>query len=930
MDGVCRLVCLLAATVLSGLIAEAAWGQARILETEAISGKPFGVGRVTLALDGVDRQAIEAPSSFGLEDDDGRALYPVFSPGRVRRLIGTLLGGERNPFDSITVYFLFSGDGPLKLTLHTPTAQRVIVPVRERSEAARDRLEKHWWREYNAVARSQSDDGDYPPLVETFVTNMLGRRLGLEPPLLSRKSSESRSRPEETLDLFLGAERLRVEALEASLRSRAAMASDRPLPEGIDWPLVESTAGDDVPPAEGEAGEPLAAIEPIAMRVPADCFYIRFGKFANFLWLRKLLTDYGGDLANMITLRGHDGRLNQRLERQLAMRYTALADLVGDQLFSDVALIGYDMFQSDGAAIGMLYEARSPAVQTIFNQERSSALVREKALGASEEKLTIAGREVSFLSTPDNQVRSFYAIEGKHHLVTTSRAVVEAFYRCADSGASLGDNPDFRAARRGMEEPEDVVILAYFSRPFFQNLVSPQYQIELRRRLTSVADMQALEMARFAGAAEKLPDDSIDTLVRAGLLPRGFGWRAEGGEVVVSDGRASDSIRGVRGSFTPIPDMTIAGVTRSEAVAYAELADYYRTEWRQMDPLIATVRRRAVDDEGREQLVIDARVSLFAPDRKYGRYLSLLAPASTSHAAPAEGDIVSAQLLLQGGLADPSIPAHHVYLGLQDKAAAVDPGSGGWRELLKVLQSAPGYLGAYPRMGLLDWLEVFGVGTAVDEHGYSSLPLGLWRRQLDGFTTLSFDRELLETVTASQKIIETEPPAQVRLHAGDLSNAQVTPWLQALLFDRARRTSEGNARLFHALSQQLRTPVDRAPDVAERLLGVELVCPLAGKYELVEDESGVKRWISSGWAATDAATFQAPLLEWFRGLDGRVVKDDDTLALHCELQMQRKKGAPTFGLPLLDLFGGKKEKAGDDAKDTKSAPPQGGASPKQF
>jgi len=41
------------------------------------------------------------------------------------------------------------------------------------------------------------------------------------------------------------------------------------------------------------------------MHVPEECFYVRFGRFSNYLWLNHLLDDYGGDLAQMITLRAH-------------------------------------------------------------------------------------------------------------------------------------------------------------------------------------------------------------------------------------------------------------------------------------------------------------------------------------------------------------------------------------------------------------------------------------------------------------------------------------------------------------------------------------------------------------------------------------------------------------------------------------------------
>ncbi|MCQ6473584.1 hypothetical protein, partial [Vibrio parahaemolyticus] len=60
-------------------------------------------------------------------------------------------------------------------------------------------------------------------------------------------------------------------------------------------------------------------IEPIALRVPQECFYVRFGSFANYRWLRALLTEFGGELRNMIAPNGLDYDQNGRMEKQLAL-----------------------------------------------------------------------------------------------------------------------------------------------------------------------------------------------------------------------------------------------------------------------------------------------------------------------------------------------------------------------------------------------------------------------------------------------------------------------------------------------------------------------------------------------------------------------------------------------------------------------------------
>ena len=95
----------------------------------------------------------------------------------------------------------------------------------------------------------------------------------------------------------------------------------------------------------------------------------------------------------------------------------------------------------------MLFQARNNfGLTSDFNRQRSEALKNEP--GCTEKKIEIAGHTVSFLSTPDNRVRSFYAIDGDFHFVTTSRTLVERFYAAGKGENALADAPDFRLGRK--------------------------------------------------------------------------------------------------------------------------------------------------------------------------------------------------------------------------------------------------------------------------------------------------------------------------------------------------------------------------------------------------------------------------------------------------------------------------------------------------
>nr|MBC8874775.1 hypothetical protein [Planctomycetota bacterium] len=88
-------------------------------DVEAYPGQPFGVARISLPLNAADAKLAFASGGFAVQERDGRALYPVFTEGRVLRLLDQILGGDNSSAPSaIDVLFLFTGDGPMDVTLY--------------------------------------------------------------------------------------------------------------------------------------------------------------------------------------------------------------------------------------------------------------------------------------------------------------------------------------------------------------------------------------------------------------------------------------------------------------------------------------------------------------------------------------------------------------------------------------------------------------------------------------------------------------------------------------------------------------------------------------------------------------------------------------------------------------------------------------------
>ncbi len=872
------------------------------LRSEAYAGEPFGVGRVTLpASPQTDALAIRTNGYF-LSAENGRALYPSFSSGRAVGVLRQVLGvEERNATGPVTFYFLFRGTEPFTLTVATPELQEVRVHPNSQPRAYR-RLLRAWWRNYSAAAQQRRRQGDYPPLIETYLTTVLGQRLGLRAPLLERLVDSERRTifGNRSLRRLFHVESIRLEALRESLSpSSNRMVADQPVPADIRW---SNTAGSDL------ADD--VDIEPIAAHVPEECLYVRFGNFENYLWLRELMDEYGGDMSRMVTARGHDAGLNRRLQDQLGLEESTLAKLFGGQVISDVAMIGRDTYMREGAAFGILFEARnSGLLKTDLVKQRLEAVERMKEDGAEMTEVEIAGQPVSLAVTADNRLRSFYVANDKYHLVTTSRAIAERFLEVGRGVRPLAATPAFRLARQRMPLAREDTIFVYLSPAFFRGLMGPQYQIELRRRLRAVTDLEVLAMAKWVARVEQR-DDALPALLAARLLPQDIQQRPDGSRPMELAGRWVDSLRGGRGSFLPIPDVELTGVTAEEAADYRQTAAFHQSQWEQMDPLIIALKRFAGEEDGRERLRLEARMQPF-DRKKYGLVTSVVGPPSQTQLRPDPQDILSLQLVLQGGLLRPNVEPHLLFLGLRDSNVPLDLGRNSLLRTLMILRSAPAYLGAWPQLGLL---ELLGLGSTPDAQGFSQLPLGLWRRQTpDRFSVLSFDPAILDAVVPRMALERSEHRAQVRVRVGDFAQSQIRGWLNALGYQRAYETSVGNTRLLHTVTQQLGVPPEQAKDVAESILDVNLVCTLDGEYELRETTEGWPFWASTGWPDVRATApagnasspeYTAPALQWFHGLDADLVMLSDRVIAYAtvDLQRQPQQKAPEIKLPLFDLF----------------------------
>lgn len=872
----------------------------RPLGTQAFLGEPFGVARVELELPPEQRPEVLGLGGLMVREKDHRVFYPVVEGrpvatalkgiaqqtprlgGRVGGILDTVAGITGAVGDSIdqsrrvTVHFLFRGNGPLELTIQSRKTDVIrIVPV---ADAAGYQNELAWWWRHYGNEPGGLQRADYPRLVENYLQSMLARRLGMPLPRLPREQSwqamigQSLGLGTDNETLRLAMARDRFVAAEA-LHERA----DQPLPPPIN-PL----------PLEVPDVPENVAVEPIAVRVPAECFYVRFGSFSNFLWMQDLLDQWGGDFQNLVAERALDRGLRDRTERELVLKTNALARLVGDKIIADVAIIGTDFFE-DGGAYGMLFQARSSTLlQADLLSQRVERLARKD--GATEAKVNIAGRDVSFLSTPDGSVRSYYVVDGDYHFVTTSKTLARRFLETQGGQGALGAAKEFRHTRSVMPLERKDTVFVYLSDPFFRNYTSPAYRIETIRRFQAMADMELVQLAQLSSATEGKAGHTIEQLAAGDFLPRDFGPRPDGSRTLLENGQVRDSLRGRRAAPLPIPDVRVAQVTGTEVEEYARFADFYLSQWGRLDPVSVGIQRQSLPGN-RERIVIDLSFTPFDRRHYQGLAQRFGPPEKTQFAAIAKDvlawDVVLRDRRLFGGLWDLGVPAQ----------VALD-----WTFPLSPLRNAVvGYLGTTGEAGPLLSLLNLGARMAPDAEGYAMGEGGLWRRQVGPFTVFSLQRDVLATVTPQLRLEEAERPAQIRVRIADLSNVHLAPFANQRAYQRTRQTSLGNLGFMHALEEQLHIPGETCKAAAESLLHARLVDPLGGQYVYRQTPAGTRYWTSTALEAASGGEaggagpppgYRAPPLQWFRGLEGDARFTADSLSAHAEVLMQRREKGP--------------------------------------
>ncbi len=893
----------------------------------ATSGTPYGIASIEIPL----RNSIhggEAPA-LRLSNSSERAIYVVSENvrvmadrmpsdlplpalgrgrllGRVGNLIREIAGGNQDRTETVArrISFLFQGDDPFVVEVADRDGVVGQFEIRPAVNAAlQQQLLSIWWNDFTQQAKQQIDATDTPPWVQTYLVGMLSGKLGLPlPDWYGNTGTETKEDPLlMTLNWIGGAAKVsdRVFAsaaagqeLDSPGTPTTTEVAALPLPTPIHW---QATAPDSDVTANSVETEALAD------HVPPECFYIRYGKFENYLWFQDLTDEYGGDVSRMITLSGLSNDGSARLTEQLGIKMTVMGRMLGPTIITDQAIIGRDMFLQDGAAMGVVFQPTNAfLLRSSLNNDRH-------AIASSSDQITLKDVTLkngvgTFLRSTDNAIRSYMVERNDFICVTNSEAIAERFLEVGTTGESLAKTEAFRLARSLHPVSRDDTIFAYFSPEMLQGLLAPEYLIELRRRMQSEADIAMVHLARLAAANEQTPDSApireIEPLVAAGFLPAGFGERPDGSGVFTAGDRILDTRRGARGTFLPIPDSPVENVTATEAQWFGEIAAAYSQQFRSLDPIFIGVKREPIEPlpnsdplERRERLLIHAEVAPWQPDN-YGWWAKQLGPPTPVAIRFAEDDLVA----VQAHVASPTLgPPTHLFVGIKDSHPPQPEDFDSILGSYQALKSLPGYLGAWPLPGTLDRLPLgLGRGQPVGPN-MSRLLGGVYRYTGGEFSILSFQPEVLNATIPQLAADEVADSSQVRAHIGNLRGSQLEGWANEFLYQRDAATSAAGADFLESLSSLLGVAPENASDQARLILGGEVQCALGGQYQFAANSAtGVSNWTSTAWGPAAAEPFRlppidylAPIMQWFRGADATLTQYPNRLVADIAVEVSR-------------------------------------------
>ena len=317
--------------------------------------------------------------------------------------------------------------------------------------------------------------------------------------------------------------------------------------------------------------------DPLAAIIPSDQHALLLPSFAALLRIMDEAERDGTPVFDALQSRAEDARSRERCEKQLCLTVNAFSRLLGDQVVASVALTGSDPYLRTGTDVAILFEARNTALLKAHIAAQQAAAIQADPHCKKAEGIFGSVKYTGAISS-DRAVCSYMAEIGKSVVVTNSLAQLK---RLVDTSAgkseSLASLPEYRFFRHRYQRGKDETGLLIVTDKTIRRWCSAKWRIASSRRTRAAAIMshyQAEFMKELlAGTVE--PHD-IHTILHVPDL----------GTLRVTKEGVASSTYGTLDFQTPIAELDITKVTKTEAETYERWRQGYQRNWSQFfDPI---------------------------------------------------------------------------------------------------------------------------------------------------------------------------------------------------------------------------------------------------------------------------------------------------------------------------------------------------------
>lgn len=371
-------------------------------------------------------------------------------------------------------------------------------------------------------------------------------------------------------------------------------------------------------------------LDPLAAYVPLDQHVVFFPSFKAAQRVADESGSQGVPILRMAGPWAEDAQTEEQYQKQLCLSMSGLARLLGPHLARSMALTGSDTYFPTGTDVAVLFEAPGPEilVNLLLAQVRLVAAKQGEAKAADGQ---IDGVAYHGVCSPDRRVSSYIARLGHVVVATNSLAQLERLVAVQKGKAkSIATLPEYRffrnRYRRG--DPQETA-LVFLSDATIRRWCGPRWRIANSRRTcdaAALAELQASQMDKLA--RQKVEPGPLHT-----DLPI-----AAAGELRLTAAGVSSAGLGSLAFLTPIAEMPLAEVTKTEADAYNRWRDGYQSNWNwAFDPIALRIGLRD------EKLAADLTVMPLIWQTNYREFISV---TQGGQFAPDAGDPHGAALHL--------------------------------------------------------------------------------------------------------------------------------------------------------------------------------------------------------------------------------------------------------------------------------------------